>query len=298
MKAKQTAIVLVLLLALGAPQGRAAGRRRALRPTPQGMALVEHVIVIVLENEDGSKADLQPFLGDLAHRGAQLTNYHALAHPSQPNYIAMVAGSAYGVTNDDPVTMDVPHLGDLVEAKGMSWKVYAELYPGNCFTGRTAGNPRDGYYVQRHVPFLSFKNIYDDPARCNRSIVEASQFDRDLAADALPAVSFYIPNTIHDGHDGTVADADTFMLHKFGPLLDDPKLRAHTLFIVTFDEGRTVGPNVVYCVFYGAGIIPGVINADFYDHYSLLRTIEEIFNLGTLQHHDATADLIQNIWTK
>src|SRR5262249_39288622 len=86
----------------------------------------QKVFVVVLENTDYPTALAQPFLADLAPRGALLTNFFAVTHPSQPNYIAMVAGSTYGVTSSGNVTLNVSHLGDLLEASGRSWKVYAE----------------------------------------------------------------------------------------------------------------------------------------------------------------------------
>jgi hypothetical protein len=75
---------------------------------------IKHVIVVVLENEDASRAEVQPYMKELAARGALLRNYHALTHPSQPNYIAMVAGSAFDVKDNRPVVLDVRHLGNLI----------------------------------------------------------------------------------------------------------------------------------------------------------------------------------------
>ena len=136
----------------------------------------ERVVVVVLENENASSAIAQPFLKRLAKQGAYLSAYRAITHPSQPNYIAMVAGDTHGVENDSNVDLDVRHLGDLLEARGLRWKVYAEGYPGSCRL-----DPRIGAYVRRHVPFISFKNVQNDPARCANIVCEAQFFD-DVAA--------------------------------------------------------------------------------------------------------------------
>lgn len=269
-------------------------RHRAVRPMPVGMSAVEHVMVVVLENQDLSVSMQQPFLAALSKRGALLTQYRDIGHPSQPNYIAMVAGDTLGVTDDLTVTLDATHLADLLEANGDSWKVYAESYPGHCdLHGGIKG--ADGDYVRRHVGFINFKNVQSDPRRCAR-IVNATELDSDIAAHSLPRFSFYIPNDNDNGHDTNIATADAFMQHRFGPLLQDPRFTTGTLLIVTFDEGAF--REVVYTAFIGAGIQPAVVNANSYNHYDLLRTIEEIFHLGTLGRKDATARVIDGIWTK
>src|ERR1700749_2464034 len=83
---------------------------------------IRHVVVVVLENEDAKRADAQPYLRELASRGAVLNNYHALTHPSQPNYIALIAGSVFDVKNDRPVVIDARPLGNLLEEKELTWK--------------------------------------------------------------------------------------------------------------------------------------------------------------------------------
>ena len=257
---------------------------------------VRRVIVVMLENEDAGIALQQPFLGELARRGAYLANYHALTHPSQPNYIGLTAGSVYGITTDGVVTIDVPHIGDLIEAADLDWRVYAEDYPGNCFLGSFAGSASSGQYLRRHVPFLDYLNIQNDTARCKTHIVDATQFDADVAAQSLPAFSMYIPNTHNDGHDTDVATADRWLQGRFATLLADSAFMEGTLFVVVFDEGTFSGPNVVYCVLVGAGVRPGTVSQQWYNHYDLLRTFEALLRLGTLHHHDEVAIQIRDIW--
>ena len=56
--------------------------------------------------------------------GALMTNYHAMGHPSQPNYLALTSGNAHGAFTDATVTLDCRHVGNLLEAKGHTWKMY------------------------------------------------------------------------------------------------------------------------------------------------------------------------------
>jgi len=263
-------------------------------PLPASVAAeVRHVFVVILENEDESQSVRQPFLAQLASRGALLRNYHAVAHPSQPNYIALVSGSTHSVRSDRAVTIDARQLGDLLEAHHLDWKVYAEDYPGDCYLGSSRGR-----YVRKHVPFLSFADVQRNPARCAAHVIEASQLDRDVAARSLPQFSLYVPNLINDGHDTNVHTADAWLQRRFGPLLQDPRFIRDTLFVVTFDEGRTFGPNVVYCALFGAGIRPGAVSDVPYTHYSLLRTVEDIFQLGVLHQEDDAAIPISDVWTR
>jgi len=258
-----------------------------------GMSEVRRVIVVILENTDVESALQQPFLATLAARGALLRNYHAIIHPSLPNYIALTAGSTFGIADDNPVTIDVPHLGDLFEAHGITWKVYAEGYPGNCFLGI-----QSGFYVRRHLPFLSYLDIQSNATRCREHILDATSFDADLASSALPQFVLYIPDVLHDGHDTGVAAADLWLQGRFGGLVADPRFMAGTLFIVVFDEGSPGGTNAVYCSFSGAGVRSGSVSTNHDDHYDLLRTIEDIFHVGTLHRQDDTAHVIDDIWTE
>jgi len=111
-------------------------------------------MIIILENANYRDALAQPFLSNLAKRGALLSEFYAEARPSLPNYIALTAGTTAGLTSNAPVSLDLHHIGDLLEGKGKTWKVYAEAYPGHCFLGE-----RSGTYVRKHVPFLSFENV-------------------------------------------------------------------------------------------------------------------------------------------
>lgn len=250
----------------------------------------EKVFIVVLENATYANALAQPFLADLASRGALLANFFGETHPSQPNYIALTAGSTYGVTSNLNVSLDVGHVGDLLEAAGLSWKVYAEGYPGGCFLGASSGA-----YVRKHVPFLSFANVQTDPARCAR-IVNASALAGDIAGGTLPDYALYVPDLNNDGHDTSVTFADQWLATTFGPRLQDPRFTDGRLFVVTFDEAPTTGPNHVYTSLYGRGVVPGAASAIRHDHYSLLRTIEDALALPTLGQHDATASPITGVW--
>ncbi len=247
-------------------------------------------VVILFENTDYNQAMAQPFFSRLAAQGGQLSQYFGVAHPSQPNYIALISGSTFGKLTDGPVDLPSRHLGDLLEEKGKSWKGYAEGYPGNCFTGRISGN-----YARKHMPFLSFTNVTRNPARCAR-IVNASEFFSDLRSGNLPDFSFYTPDVKNDGHDTGAAFADKYLAITFGPWMNNSQVSRDVLWIVLFDEGES--SQRIFGALYGAGVKPGSRSNARYDHYSILRTLELGFGLGDLGVQDRTAAAIDGIWLR
>ena len=252
---------------------------------------IQHIVVVILENKNADDALRQPFLARLANEGALLHDYYAMAHPSQPNYIALISGSFAGVRGDGNVTLDRLHLGDTLTKAGVSWKSYAEGYPGACSTAKSAGR-----YVRKHEPFLSFANVQrNDGGLCDH-IVGGEQFLPDVTAGRLPQFSLFIPDMDDDAHDQPIAYADRWLSRTFGPLMTD-EFRRSTLLIVTFDEdaGHGKRPNHVYTALWGAGVRPGAVSNDVYDHYDLLRTIEATFHLDPLPV-TVPARAISGIW--
>ena len=162
------------------------------------------MLIIVLENQNYTSAMKDPFWTQLAQMGASLSNFQALMHPSYPNYLAMVAGSTFGVQSNDQVTLpdDNSHrtISDFLD-----WKNYAEDYPSELqpFLGGR------GKYVRKHLPFLSFAKIHQegfgnvvsvstkDPH--NRFVADVEDFRSDPNKHPLPRYMFYSPNVDDDG---------------------------------------------------------------------------------------------------
>jgi hypothetical protein len=177
-----------------------------------------------------------------------------------------------------------------LELHGRSWKVYAEGWPGNCFQGA-----RSGKYVRKHNPFISYDNIHGNPNRC-ANIVDASELPADIARGTLPDYSFYVPDLNDDGHDTDASFADRWFGHAFGPWLRDSRFTQGLLLIATFDESSRFGNQHIYTVLWGPGVVPGSVTNTHYNHFSLLRTIEDGLGLGTLGLNDAHATAVNGIW--
>lgn len=251
----------------------------------------KRVVLIVLENTDYDKALKQPNLANYAKQGGLLTNMLALTHPSQGNYIALIAGDTLGVRGDGNIDLSQSHLGDLLESKGLDWRVYAEGYPGNCFTGSTSGK-----YARKHNPFISFLNVSKNPKRCAK-IGNINDFDRDLQSGTLPAYSLYVPDINSDGHDTGVDYAGKWLDKKFSSIFSNQALMRDTLFVITFDEsGSYFGANRVYTVLLGPSVIPGSKNQQNLTHVDLLKMVEDEFALGNLGRKDKNGSEISGIW--
>ena len=100
----------------------------------------DHIVVVVEENHSltGIIGNSQaPYINLLANDGASLTNYHAVTHPSEPNYFALYAGSTFGITSDCTTCfVSAPNIAaDRVEPSGRTWKGYMESMPSPCFAG-------------------------------------------------------------------------------------------------------------------------------------------------------------------
>lgn len=277
-------------------------------PKNNAVPKFKKVVLVLFENENIDRPLSQPFFTKLAHEGALLKNYHAVAHPSVPNYIALTSGDTQGVTGDSDYDLNVKHLGDLLEEKSKSWRNYAEDYPesstGSCFRGG-----RSGKYVRKHTPFMSYTNV-SKTARC-KNIVDASHFYQDVKNGTLPDFSFFTPNLDNDVHDTDITFGERWFKTTFEPLLALPNFK-DVLLIVTFDENEcnTIGPfvtpakhakckgdlNQVYTVFYGAEVRAGAVSLTHYDHYSLLTTLELGFDLTSLGKKDQSAKTITDIW--
>jgi acid phosphatase len=295
------------------PEGKSEEAARAA--TRAKARHFDRVVIIVLENADYERALQDPNLTALAARGASFTNFHALFHPSYPNYLAMIAGTDFGVhrggsfVGDKQVNFpdDSGHktIADRLIAAGLDFKQYAEeLPPDTCpwnFSGLHVSDGR-GNYVRRHVPFLSFREVQEK--LCDRVIrVDSSRSDIFFVADAkkgLVAYSFYTPNMNHDGHDTTVQVAGAWV-RKF---LDDTfpeELRPGTLVVVTFDESGGNEDNRIFTLFLGDMVKdasqqdPAVLKRH-YTHYNVLRTIEDNFGLEPLTTNDRAASPITDIW--
>jgi phospholipase C len=232
-----------------------------------------------MENKDygavlGSSA--APFENALSGRCGVAVNYHGVAHPSLPNYLAATGGSTFGVADDAaPALHPVagPSLFGQVEAAGLTWRSYEESMPSPCLLANS------GMYAVRHNPAAYFTDLR---AACQHSDVGLEALPRDIAAGALPAFALITPNLCHDTHNCSVAAGDAWLRTWLTALLDGPNYRSgDTLVVLTWDEAEG-GGSTVPAIVVAPSVSPGTVAQGRFDHYSLLRTTEDLLRLAPL----------------
>jgi acid phosphatase len=244
----------------------------------------DHVVIVIEENHSLSQVGESPYFGSLASRGTLFTRSFAVAHPSQPNYIAIFSGSTHGIRDDWRHDLSAPNLALSLAAAGLTFAAFSEGLPRTGFRGERAGD-----YVRKHAPWASFTNV---PDAANRPLTD---FPAGSFTD-LPTVSFVIPNMRNDMHDGSVADGDQW-LHDHLESYARWAVLHDSLLIVTFDEGpgsQAPADTPIATIMVGAHVRAGLSDQQI-THYSVLRLIEDIYGLPYIGE-DSSAAKITGIW--
>ena len=314
-----------------------------------------HIIVIVEENKDFAQiADpaLAPNFNRLAKAYGQATRFFGEVHPSEANYLALLAGDTFGIHDDDAFychaglkdpwcafagqpgypdhTVRGAHLGSQLEAQGLTWKGYFESLPEPGSLAVIAGGPPGpegsrltALYASKHSGFVNFESVQKDPRRAER-LLGFEAFEADLAADRLPSFALLIPNQCNEMHGlrgaGVPEDCDGAnvgpLIHRGDRVLGELVARIQAsaawrakenfAIVITFDEGSSGGREGCCGVTpdapsnYGGGHIPTVVITNHgphgladdtpYNHYSLLRTLEDAFGVQPYLGHAAETD--------
>jgi phosphatidylinositol-3-phosphatase len=211
-------------------------------------------------------------------------------------------------------------LADQLTAKGLTWKGYMQDMGTPC--RHPALNSRDDtqtarvgdQYAARHDPFVYFHSIIDTPA-CAAGVRDLDELQSDLTSPASsPSFALIAPNLCEDGHDepcvdgrpGGVVSADQFLSTWVPRITTSAAYADGGLVVVTFDEAET-GDASACCneqpglntpnpgaLTWGPGggrtgavllspfITPGTTNPTPYNHYSLLRSVEDLYGLSHL----------------
>lgn len=266
-----------------------AGCGSASSSDPSGTSAqsqVSRIAVIVLENHEYDEIigrPSAPYLNSLTRQSAIAVNYHAVTHPSLPNYLALTSGSTWGYAGSDCMTCSVSgrNLVDELESAGISWKAYMQDIPSPCSFKASSGG-----YIRRHDPFMYYRDIADNHARC-RNVVPTTELSRDLAHHSLPRFVWLSPDICDDMHSCSTYAGDTYLRSMIPRLLSE--LGPHGVLFVTWDEGstdsaccRVAEGGHILTLIAGPGARAGARSNAPYDHYSLLRTIEDLWDLPKL----------------
>ncbi|KAJ6554992.1 phosphoesterase family-domain-containing protein [Mycena vulgaris] len=268
------------------------------------------IIQVWLENTDFETAASTPIFESLAEQGILFTNYKAVTHPSEPNYVAAIGGDFFGMHDDNMyhIPSNISSVIDLLEDKKISWATYQENMPEDGFYGFTYTSQNYGntsaapytYYVRKHNPLVIFDSVSQDPKRVG-NIRNFNDFANDVVHGVLPQWVFVTPNMINDAHDTTIDFAASFLEYWFLPLLTDPRVNGEdTLILLTFDENETgTIQNSIFSVALGTAVPVekrGTTDDTLYTHYSSLSTVQANWQLDSLGRQDTNAT-VSNVFS-
>jgi acid phosphatase len=261
----------------------------------------DRIFTIWLENADYAKAAYDTSLAALATNGITLTNYWALTHPSEPNYLASVGGDYFGLASDSFVRMprNVSTVVDLLESRNISWAEYQEDMPYSGFQGWQYVNQKTkaNDYGRKHNPLISYDSVVLNPTRL-ANIKNFTQFTSDVGLQALPQWAFITPNMTNSGHDTTVQVAGAWAFRFLTDLFKNAYFLNDTLVVLTFDENETYQTqNRVLTLLLGdiTQDLKNTTDDTFYNHYSLLASVQSNWDLPSLGRHDCNANVFDII---
>lgn len=296
---------------------------------------LDHIFMVYMENKgytDIVGSPNAPFTNSLINAYGFANNYYGLTHPSLPNYYPVVGGTDFGLTYNcaTPCIATDTTLVSNIDDAGLTWRGYAQsLQPG------ASPLVDAGDYSTDELPFPAFESIANDPAYAAAHILPLEQMAIDLqSAATTPNFAWFAANEDYNGEGPVdfpwgmlkfaisqltnqqynVPALDQFLTETVPVILasnvwNDPT--ESSVLVVTFDEDNNNtslgfgdnGNHIVTVVIPSAGaILDGMragsfIVTDHYDHYSLLRMIEDALNLPTLTNNDKYASPMNAFWT-
>lgn len=302
---------------LAAPTPAAAATRPVCGADGAPTASVEHVLLVVLENQSYAsvvgRSGPSPYQRDVLARTCGLaTSMYGATHTSAANYLALTSGqypdgSPHACGSVSACDSAVPSLFSQLEGR-QGWRSYVESMPRPC--DPTSG----GSYKNGHNPALFFHGIdcrgrdLGVPDLAARS----GALWQDLSARTLPGLGVVTPNLLHDGEHGATR-ADTWLRAFLDTVTDSPAYRSgDTAVIVTYDEGRgsdsSVGEDCTDRAKDLAGRQPSChiatfvvwpwahgTNSTFSTHYSVTATVEDLFGLPRLARAAGSTSLLGNM---
>jgi phospholipase C len=304
-----------------------------------GVPHYSHIIEIMMENTNFSTIinnPLAPQINALAANYGLATDYFGVTHPSEPNYVANVGGSYFGIQDDnqfyctpalastDPTcsgttvdhTVHAPNLATQLREQGLTWRGYFQSLPpvpatGLVKTGPGANGPysykwpsnANALYASKHNPFVNFAGTQNSLRR----MVPDTRLSSDLADGRLANYSLIVPNQCNDMHgtgscpnaSGLIAAGDAYVASTVAEIMASPTwAEGRNAIVITWDEddfgdsgqpgtgccGSDVGGGRVATIVITNHSTGPVTDSTPYNHYSLLRTIEDAFGLSHLAH--------------
>jgi phospholipase C len=227
-----------------------------------------HVFIIVMENHSPDEALAGPFTASLAASYGVAANYHAITHPSVPNYLALTSGQTWGVRDDSYHVLPRNDIGQQLTTAGTAWRAYMDgLGPQGCLDSPLPYDPG-------HNPFLFYGGA------CPSNVVPLTELSGDLASNT-PLFTWITPDMCHDQHSCPVSVGDDWLRQTVPMITGSAAWKANGVLFITWDEDDGSADNRVLTLVIRPGMGHTVSQAE-YNHYSLLATIEDTLGVSRL----------------
>src|SRR5881409_130472 len=280
-----TASALLMLLSLtvfasNAPASQPLDRGGNVIISPSATNNFDQLVVVLMENKNLNEVyGPATYMTQLADQYSFSQGWSSITNPSQPNYIAIMGASTFGVGGDgNHPNLNHPTLVDLIETSGHTWNAIAEGSGSGCSI-----NPDRG---EDHFPFLSYTTITGNAARC-ANLHSGGPADVVTALNAGTNFIWFTPNDGHNMHDNSVASGDAWIQSWVPGLLTAMGTKKAAL-IVMFDEAYTSPPHI-YMSFSGPAAKLAYKSTASYSHYSLAKLLEDVWGGGSLGQGDVNA---------
>jgi phospholipase C len=204
---------------------------------------------------------------------------------NDPNMTVQVQPPNRTITSVFPC-FDFETLTDILDQAGVSWHYYAPSY----------GERGYQYSSLDEVKHIRYGNDWAT------DVVPDTQFQTDALAGNLPSVSWLVTGIANEHPPNPTCYGENWTVQQINAIMQGPDWPTTAIFLVWDDFGgfydHVVPPNVD---FYGLGervpyliispyAIPGYISHTVYEHSSVIKFIEETFNLPNLGNRDVDAN--------
>ncbi len=286
-----------------------------LTPPTSDVGQLNHVFLIYMENkgvDDILGSPNAPFINSLIKTEDFDSNYFALSHPSDANYIRIMGGSGFGIDYDpDTGVVNAPSLMQEMDQAGVTWASYDQGIPA----GTTDITPQDSVNA---TPFGAFSYVFDNtPAYLQEHIYPQSDLSSALQnPSTFPDFAWVKPDEANNmegpldttppftglvqfivsqltTHQYNVAAGDQYLQQTISTIENSPTWtdpNEKDAIIITFDEDYNnlslgfdnEGNNVPMIVIpnqdavTAGGMQAGPFTTDdYYNQYDLMSTIED-----------------------
>jgi len=296
------------------PGSSSGPRQMTQQNRMQTTSAIQTVFIVLMENHDWRQiadSPSAPYInGKLLPQSSSTTQYFNPPgiHPSLPNYLWLEAGTSFGI-RDDALPLvhhqsTSEHLATLLENAGISWKTYQEG-----ITGTDCPLIVRGRYAPKHNPFVYFDDLTDTinplSPHCIDRVRPYPELADDLAAGNVAQYNFITPDQCHDMHDtsgcetrDSIMNGDLWLSREVPNILASDAFQNNGALFITWDEGLGISDGPIgMIVLSPLAVGGGYHNLIYYSHSSMLRTFQDILNVGPYLRDAENATSMSDLFT-